>query len=808
MDLQVISKRSKCCMLLDKTKITFEITGVCTEDVLMKNLETIESQKIEGIQTFPGNIQIEILQDEETLQYVLELMKPDISVNRVKQILEQIPLKDLMKYAPEEVRAVLSCQEIEDNYMGIYLKCYQEDGLSDEELLDLWEGLEWFRENRKNLTDDWLESIGAGRSLFMEPVITRNFICEIQDYDSCIQMLVQRKDVRQLINALCQADNGETVLDDIAMEELCANTERISGLWSWVQEFFEEQQLGKFLKLWLQNHALVYDLECLKKKAESGERIDKDSILMGRASYIAFFYNEKFPVELEREQEDLIIYAITHKKRAFLNLIRENIQLYKDLSGNSVLFCRTFYDRCLNVNSMNSKNLAACEDMANRDNIAWDLLAEREHTFEELALIYALPERYIQLYESFSARRTDERLRVMREIVKKRCLPVDVMLGELSENLMQKPLSQWMQQDFGHIQDLSHENAVRLLSRLEMLARFIPDMRNNAEVRYVWTNLTQCQEAASMEELRENSLECNGEWKYLAKAFVFSEEFIAENRERIIQFILEDGAHIMKIYCESQPDKRDDLRRLVSAELMGRFKELKYYRDDLSHEIDYPVTECQKKIWMENSREEQGELAVWEEDGLLPVMQMGVKPHVTCLSYIDGMYNQCLLACHDANKKVLYLSYRGKVVLRAAIRLTKGAYNDVAGNKQPRIHFADLMVDETESRAGNEEKAQEYLTLFLERAYLAELPERLKYNAYQLMMRLMKSKAKEMDALLTVSESYQESLGDELIPFYYFMYISKSKAGEQYLDSLGGNNRVDAECSYKRGKFLMDSKSA
>lgn len=199
---------------------------------------------------------------------------------------------------------------------------------------------------------------------------------------------------------------------------------------------------------------------------------------------------------------------------------------------------------------------------------------------------------------------------------------------------------------------------------------------------------------------------------------------------------------------------------------------------------------------------------MWEEDGLLPVMQMGVKPHVTCLSYIDGMYNQCLLACHDANKKVLYLSYRGKVVLRAAIRLTKGAYNDVAGNKQPRIHFADLMVDETESRAGNEEKAQEYLTLFLERAYLAELPERLKYNAYQLMMRLMKSKAKEMDALLTVSESYQESLGDELIPFYYFMYISKSKAGEQYLDSLGGNNRVDAECSYKRGKFLMDSKSA
>ena len=396
----------------------------------------------------------------------------------------------------------------------------------------------------------------------------------------------------------------------------------------------------------------------------------------------------------------------------------------------------------------------------------------------------------------------------MREIVKKRCLPVDVMLEELSENLMRKLLSQWMQQDFGHIQDLTYENAVGVLSRFEMLAQFIPDMKNNVEVRYALSNLTQCQEATSMEALRENSLEYNEEWKYLADIFVFSKDFIAENRERIIRFIFEDGAHIMKIYCGSQPKKLDDLRRLVSAELMGRFKELKYYQDDLSHEIDYPVTEWQKKIWMENSREEQGELAVWEEDGLLPIMQMGVKPHVTCLSYNGGIYSQCLLACHDANKKVLYLSYRGKVVLRAAIRLTKGAYSDVTGNKQPRIHFADLMVNEAETCAGNEEKTQEYLTLFMEKAYIAELPERLKYKAYQLMLHLMKNKAKEMNALLTISASYQESLGDEWIPFYYFMYISKSKAGEQYLDSLGGNNYVIAECSYKRGKFLMDSKSA
>ena len=77
---------------------------------------------------------------------------------------------------------------------------------------------------------------------------------------------------------------------------------------------------------------------------------------------------------------------------------------------------------------------------------------------------------------------------------------------------------------------------------------------------------------------------------------------------------------------------------------------------------------------MENIQEKSGRLHVWEEDGLLPVMQMGQVPEATCLSYVDGVYKQCLLACHDANKKVIYLSLDGKIVLRAAIRLTKGIY--------------------------------------------------------------------------------------------------------------------------------------
>lgn len=438
------------------------------------------------------------------------------------------------------------------------------------------------------------------------------------------------------------------------------------------------------------------------------------------------------------------------------------------------------------------------------ENIAWTLLAEREHTFGKMELIYFLPESYVRLYESFSARRTDERIRIMREIVKDMCLPDDVRQEELSEKLMEKPLSQWIQQDLGHIEGLSRQNALRLLSEYRMFIRFIPDMANDAEVRYVWTDIGKCQKFSSMKEIRKHSLEENQEWRYLAETFDFSDKFIKENQERIRKFIFEDGAHIMKTYCESQKMQQDALRRLISAELMGRFKELKYYHDDLLKEIDFPIADWQKKIWMENSREEREAFAVWEEDGLLPVMQIGVKPCKTCLSYEDGMYKQCLLACHDANKKVLYLSYNGKVVLRAAFRLTKGMYGRYTDKKELQLQFADLMVSGRESRIDEEKYAQEFLTLFLEHSYISGLPERLEKRAYDLILDLVRKKAMQMNAVLVASMSYQKHLSEELHSMYYSVYISKSKAGEQYLDSLGGNNCVDKEESYKCEKFLLD----
>mgnify|MGYP006876764963 CR=1 FL=1 len=91
----------------------------------------------------------------------------------------------------------------------------------------------------------------------------------------------------------------------------------------------------------------------------------------------------------------------------------------------------------------------------------------------------------------------------------------------------------------------------------------------------------------------------------------------------------------------------------------------------------------------------------------------------TCLSYRDGAYCGCLLACFDSNKKVLYAEQNGEIVGRACIRLTKCCLTGAPKNrKEPAggFTFVDL---EVLNGSPEERHLGESLALFLERPYLA-----------------------------------------------------------------------------------------
>jgi hypothetical protein len=184
-------------------------------------------------------------------------------------------------------------------------------------------------------------------------------------------------------------------------------------------------------------------------------------------------------------------------------------------------------------------------------------------------------------------------------------------------------------------------------------------------------------------------------------------------------------------------------------------------------------------------------------------MLLGVQPKRTCLYYKDGAYNQCLLAGFDSNKKVLYATRGGVIVGRAYLRLTKGRLtrSDRTDETGSRFTFVDLEAVNA-SRQENT-RTEERLTLFLERPYTSGLDPEGEQQVKAMFTELVTRKANALGAVLVLSLDYQGTHTDGFAWTQFDIYISKTKAGAQYLDSLNGQATVSSEGSYQSNSFLV-----
>ena len=70
----------------------------------------------------------------------------------------------------------------------------------------------------------------------------------------------------------------------------------------------------------------------------------------------------------------------------------------------------------------------------------------------------------------------------------------------------------------------------------------------------------------------------------------------------------------------------------------------------------------------------------------------------------------------------------------------------------------------------------------------------------------IKEKAEKLGARLVLSSSYKNVLENKnYVLTNFYMYISASKNGSQYLDSLGGAAGVSASGSYTCNTFLLEA---
>lgn len=759
----------------------------------------IQNEVMDVIPSLWEQVCLYMMEDPETITYLGNLKKEGCELNayRFQRILLDAGIDKVSDFSYEQVKAVYFDPLVTDGTAYSYMKYYGEQNVSKEEKEQLVKSIA--------MCMDVLDFEKAGekdRMLLVNPVFSSELLLDLLENVNNLKIL-QDQDLMELVNTLAGYEAEIRSLNQNQFDQMKERPVEILEKLRIVTRYIEKENLTDGLNLWLWNEALYEDLCKLERAFTDGA--DPAEVFSSKVSYVNTLYQN--PVSkislssLSEEKSEILLYAITQKKKAFLNLINEEAELFYDLPNASMLLKKEVYQEYINLNTLNRKNLKDSADLIlSRDR--FELLAKREHTFEELKLLCTAKEAVIELYEHLTCK-CDERLLVLRELIKRECVPYSFWKGQiepLAAALSKKPLSRWIREDFRNISDLSYGTALWLLVYREQLKGMEKEITMEQQALYLLKNLVLVKECDSLSELKEKLILGDVSWRLLKEKLSFSEEFVQNNAARIGNFLFVGGAEIMETFLERQPSKIEEIRRLVTAELLGKFDELKYPSGDLMREIDFEVSEEAEKEWKIDRTFTSKNLVLKEETGLLPVMQIGEVPSYSCLSYRSGLNSDCLLSCFDSNKKFFFIRKNGQVVFRAMIRLTKGSY--VGDRMRKKIQFADL------SGAGKpKEEEGEESVLFLERYYEKNLTNEEMDQAVYLVFVAAKEKAKKLGARLVLSCYYQDDVKTkEYIKSNYYLYISKSKNGSQYLDSLYGEASVSASGDYSSNIFLLENK--
>lgn len=681
-----------------------------------------------------------------------------------------------------------------------YLKYYSHMQLEPEKLQILIRNLKYLTsEPYKCRISELAES---QRMLLLDAYFERYVSVTKESALSTMALLSENPEIQKLLKMLSDRD-VDCYLDYERLTNLKwlqkESILKIDIIWERLDQ--DSEWIGLFMERWLENGSMEYDLDWLVKKGEFMTE-QKDVVFGSQVGYTNAIYGGRLDVPYEKikeYQKEVLYYAIAHKKKHFMKLVSENFGVFSDLEYNAMLFSKDFYKRC-NLNTLSLTDLKDCHRILGKKiNIA--LLDEGTYTFAELkALWYADPV-YIKFYNSLNIKRVDERLIVLRQLLKNNILPKmleDQSIEALAKMLSQKPLSMWHAEYFSHIDDVFMADTLQFLLSYEKLERFLCDMNSKEEVLYAIRNADMLKDYESWAKARKDILLIDRDFVKLREYLQLTDAFIEENMEHIQKFLMAEGAEMSRIYYEYTPQK-EAFRRILLAELMGKFQQVKYFEDDLKKEIEYSINHSQKEVWKENLKICTKEMEIIETDDFYSTLKIGTLPYETCLAYKNGMHRDCVLAGYDSNKKMLLAKKGGFVVGRAVIRLTKGSCLSPGdrGIAEDKLEFADLLS--VEERKPRECAKQENLVLFLEVPYFAHVTEEEQDALRKQFVALVTKKASSLNAVPVLANAYHHAfINEQYVRIGYYLYISRSKSGVQYLDSLSGSAETSTEGSYRK----------
>lgn len=793
---------------MENSGLKLGLTGNFSEDALDQTCERVESFQLQD-RLHAGKesrkIQKELVRTPEFAALYRALCDSEVDDQPITSMLQSAEAcgERLTQYPQEQVLTAAATDipsSLRFYFMKYYLPFikYEEEEQAIIDNLNTFPAAEW--EEVSALTD-------AQRDMMRQPFLGPYLFNWYGSERKALELLEQNRPLQRVLTLLYR--QGVT---------LALDTERVKDL-RWVETAdvmkfrrllaafeYDAEDLDAFFERWLENHAGQYDLNWFLSHTplDKGER---QEILRNDLSYLNALYSGRLHLdfnEIQRYQFPILTYAVQHGKKHFLDLVSEHSELFLSLGRYALLFEDKFCEHC-NLNSLSAKNLQAC-DTVERGSSYFDLLEDgRQYTFEEMRLLWRQEEVYVRLYTMLTPLSVDRRLLTLRQLLKYGLVSryiEDQELEQLARCLLEKPFSEWYRDVFGHIRGLTRQTTMRLLRKYEQLCRFIPDLQTEADAIFALNNETLIGGQRNWMQVRAAVLTMDQDWLDLKERFSITDEFVEQYKEAVTNFLLHGGSAMVRAlygYLQGNDKAVEALRRIVQAELMGQFYALKYFADDLQREIRYPISEVQEAAWKRNLTLERGPFAAEEADDFYFTMRLGELPHATCLSCWSGSQRDCLLATYDSNKKMILIRKGEDIVGRACIRLTKGAFQRPADFD---FSFADLAQEQPAGKMGD---SDEMLILFLERIYTSGLNDQDAETAMKMAVSLVTQKAAAIGAVAVLARRY---LGcyerDQYVASQFYVYISKSKNGQQYLDSMGGAAVTSHKEQYTGAVFLVE----
>lgn len=648
------------------------------------------------------------------------------------------------------------------------------------------------------------------RTLLQQACVGTRVLFTTRDFEEVRALLESAPGLLEVANYLHEQNIDEDLIID-QYRLFAADPGEYYRLMKTVFDRMAPNSAESFLLYWKKSGYPLVELQTMAQRIEATPDMDLDAVFARYPGYINLLYGQRFKTidlaGVRGYQEDILLYAIVKNKKRFIHLVDENADAFLSLPRNSLLLEEELYKSHFNLNELTERDLKECASM---DAAAFSvelLPAGRMFTFPELRALCGFPEVYLRFYLLLRSEKQDYRLRVIKQLIKRDVLTRTMLedtLTVLAGLLDQKPLYDWMQDDFAHIEGLQPADAVQLLMHLPRLRYLLPSMRTRTDAALALRHVELADQFTTIDDLKKDIVSVDAEWRTLSEAMGLSEQFHSQYQEGIFSFLCQNGAYVANTYrsCLGEVQETAFLR-VVKAELMGKLSELKYYEGDLQKELDFPMTERVKSIWKENSCVSRKGLIAQEHDDFFSTMLLGTQPQRTCLSYLDGQYRSCLLAGFDSNKKVLYATLGGRIVGRAYLRLTKGRLTRTKKTASEDNGFTFVDLENVEATRAENVQNNEYLTLFLEHPYISGVNPDVERQIKALFIELAVQKTNAMGTILVLSRDYQKANVDGFAWTRFDIYISKTKAGAQYLDSLDGHASVSAEGSYKSNSFLI-----